>query len=251
MVRANLSDGEPTKSVAYPPWKVGMKKIVRVPMRDEDGNRVEGKYVGEKRNVLADQKSIYNHKHMSNQVKNNWGVLWQQADRCDLFRQNIKRQKNDKGILVAYKKDKNQKDITTRANRVLSGHTLKTLGSGAMAAANAQAYADSQTLRLSVTKEDTKYPMMPTLSVGASYAIEAAFTAYVQEIFATAVAIKDNQKKHTKVTAKCCQAAAEIINRKLSAATGFVPISVPFRKTITKRSVKTGVGGQKKSTKAA
>jgi len=251
MVRTNLSDGEPIKSVAYPPWKAGMKKVVRVAMRDDDGNRVEGKYTNEKRTVQADQKSIYNHKHMSNQVKNNWGVLWQQADRCDLFRQKIKRQKNDAGVNVAYKKDKNKKDITTRTNRVLSGHTLKVLGSGAMAAANAQAYADSQTLRLSVTKEDTKYPLMPTLSVGASYAIEAAFTAYVQEIFSTAVAIKNNQKKHTKVTAKCCQAAAEIMNRKLSAATGFVPISVPFRKTIKKRSLKIGVGGQKNEVKAA
>ena len=69
MVRTNLSDGEPIKSVAYPPWKAGMKKVVRVAMRDDDGNRVEGKYTNEKRTVQADQKSIYNHKHMSNQVK--------------------------------------------------------------------------------------------------------------------------------------------------------------------------------------
>jgi nicotinamide mononucleotide (NMN) deamidase PncC len=73
--------------------------------------------------------------------------------------------------------------------------------------------------------------MLPTFSVGAAYAIEAAFVAYVQEIFSVALEIQQaHEKTHSKVTAKCCQAAADIVNKRISAATGFVPEAVSFRK---------------------
>lgn len=221
---------------SFPPWKPGMKAKRRVKVLDEDGAvSYEIKQVP----IPADKRSQMNHLHMSNAVQRHWMVLWGQADKCPLFRQKIVRKPNADGATVAYKKDANHKDITTRANRVLSGHTLKTLASGAVATVNAQLHADSKTLRLDLRAEDAKYPMLPTFSVGASYAVEAAFTAYVQEIFATAVEIqKAHPKKHSKVTAKCCQAAAEIVNRKLASATGFVPTSVAFRKPIKKKRSK-------------
>ena len=46
--------------------------------------------------------------------------------------------------------------------------------------------------------------------------------------------------KHSKVTPKCCQAAAEIVNKRYAMATAFVPESVAFRKpakSIKKKSV--------------
>ena len=88
--------------------------------------------------------------------------------------------------------------------------------------------------------------MMPMFGPGASMAIEAAFIAYVQEVFGTAIAIKDGVEKHSKVSSKSMQAAADIVNAKISAATGFVPPSVTIRKV---RKSTAGCKGNAKPTK--
>ena len=80
-------------------------------------------------------------------------------------------------------------EIRTRANRALSGHTLKALASGAAAAVNAQLAADAATLRLRDAPnlgEDGKYPIQPIVTVGAAMAIEAAWIAFNQEMFRAA-----------------------------------------------------------------
>ena len=53
--------------------------------------------------------------------------------------------------------------------------------------------------------------------------------AYVQEIFKTAVDIKNAAGKHQKVTARVCQSAANIVNKRIAGATGFVPLSIRRR----------------------
>jgi hypothetical protein len=194
-------------------------------LKDREGNK-----------VLIDKKSDMNHRHASNKIKKQYMTLWGKADECPLFRQKMEQQEDEQGNKIPYKRSKaTKKLINTRGNRALSGHTLKTLASGAGAAISAQLVDDAKLLRLDLPEdgavEDPKQPMLPTFTMGAGFAVEAAFVAYVQEIFKVAVDIKNAAGRHEKVTAKVCQAAANIVNRRLAASTGFVPSRISIRKT--------------------
>jgi hypothetical protein len=96
--------------------------------------------------------------------------------------------------------------------------------------------------------EDLKHPMLPTFTLGAAYAIEAAFVSYVQEIFKVAVDIKNSSGKHQKVTARVCHAAANIVNKRIAGATGYVPVSIRRRgvpeATIKKKKIVRPAGGK-------
>ena len=234
----------------YPAWKPGLtqKRRTKVyeddgetPMRDENNKLV---YELKRVPVPAEQRSVMNHKHMSAHVQKHYGVLWNTADKCALFRREIGERKDEDGNVLAPPVNKKGEEILTRANRALSGHTLKTLVSGAAAAVNAQLAADAVTLRLKDAPnlgEDAKYPIQPVITVGAAMAIEAGWISFNQWMFRTAVDIQQaHKKKHSKVTAKCAQAAAEIVCRQLAGGTSFVPNQVRFRKKLTKKKAKAG-----------
>ena len=234
-----------TKS--FPAWKSGMTVKRTITPKDENNNPYldeEGNIVKQEKRVgiKADKRSQMNHLHMSNKLQRHTDLLWKHADKCWLWRQPVEQEWDDKNkVYLPFKKYPNTNiDITERANRVLSGHTLKTMASGAVAAVNAQLSSDAKLLRISDgASEDNKYPMLPQISVGAAYAIEAAFIAYVQEIFSVAYEIqKAHHKKHRKVTAKGCQVAAEIVNKKLAGATSFVPISISMRRPLKQKKSK-------------
>ena len=238
------------KLKSYPAWKPSMTQKRRVkmveddgetPQRDDDGNI---QYETRRVPVPAEQRSVMNHKHMSAHVQKHYGVLWNTADKCALFRREIGERKDEDGNVLAPKVNGDGDEILTRANRALSGHTLKTLVSGAAAAVNAQLAADAATLRLKDAPnlgEDAKYPIQPVITVGAAMAIEAAWISFNQWMFRTAVDIQQaHKKKHSKVTAKCAQAAAEIVCRQLAGGTSFVPNQVRFRKKLTKKKAKAG-----------
>jgi len=250
MVKKVAHDHSVPELKSFKAWKPGMKTKRRVAIKDIEGNVVLSKKGKPEYEIChvpisADKKSQMNHLHMSAKVQRHYSVLWNQADKCPLFRQDVPKVKNDEGEMVHRTYPNTNIPITERSNRSLSGHTLKTLASGAVAAVNAQLHADATMLRLQhkngepLAPEDTKYPMLPQISVGAGFAIEAAFVAYVQEIFGTALEIqKAHENKHGKVTAKCCQAAADIVNKRLSAATSFVPETVSFRKAPKQKKAK-------------
>ena len=206
---------------SFPRWKASM----RTKHRDADGNVYH-------KPISVTKRSEMNHLHATNQVKRHLHFLWQSADQAPYFRQPIVRVPDpETGKLPAFKKGK-KGPITTRANRALSGHTLRTLVSGAAATVGAQLAADCELLRIEDTAaEDAKFPFHPNLAPDAAFHAEAAWISYVQEIFQTAVEIKVmTGNKHSKVTPKCCQAAAEIVNKRYAMATAFVPESVAFRK---------------------
>ena len=238
------------KLKSYPAWKPSLTQKRRVAMLEEDGETYQRdddgsiKYELKRVPVPAEQRSVMNHKHMSAHVQKHYGVLWNTADKCALFRREIGERKDENGNVLAPKVDKEGDEILTRANRALSGHTLKTLVSGAIAQVNAQLAADATTLRLKDAPnlgEDAKYPIQPIITVGAAMAIEAAWIAFNQEMYRAAVDIQQaHKKKHSKPTAKCAQAAAEIACRHLAAGTSFVPNQVRFRKKITKKKSKDG-----------
>jgi hypothetical protein len=225
---ADTHDELPESKAKFPAFRRWEKD-----MKDREGNT-----------VLIDKKSGMNHLHASNMVKKEYSKLWSKADECPLYRQKIEQQEDDKGNKIPYKRSKTTKKlITTRSNRALSGHTLKTLASGAAATIGAQLKEDAKMLRLDLPEggavEDPKHPMQPSFTLAASYAIEAAFVAYVQEIFRVAVDIKKAAGKHQKVTARVCQSAANIVNKRLASATGFVA------PTIRRRGVPEGIKKKK------
>lgn len=245
------------KLKTYPAWNPNLKQKRRVAMLEDDGETYqrddEGniKYETKRMPVPAEKRSEMNHKHMSAHVQKHYGVLWNTADKCALFRRNIGTRYDEEGNELEPKMGADNKPITTRANRALSGHTLKTLVSGAAATVNAQLAADAMTLRLGDADrlgEDAKYPIQPVITVGAAMAIEAAWIAFNQEMFRAAVDIQQaHKKKHAKVTAKCAQAAAEIACRHLAAGTSFVPNAARFRGKAFKKRAKPKAEGAGKT----
>jgi len=263
---ANVDDDFANRAVgklkSYPAWKSSLTVKKRVPLYEDDGETYQRdrdgkiKYELKRVPVPAEQRSVTNHKHMSAHVQKNYGVLWNQADKCALFRRPVGERKDEDGNVLAPPVNKDGDEIVTRANRALSGHTLKTLVSGAAAAVNAQLAADAVTLRLSDAPnlgEDSKYPILPVVTVGAAMAIEAGWIAFNQEMFNAAVEIQEaHYKKHSKVTPKCAQAAAEIVCKHLAGATSFVPNAVSFRGKAFKKRTKAkeeGDGAAKKPPK--
>ena len=129
---ADTHDELPESKVKFPAFRRYEKD-----MKDREGNT-----------ILVDKKSSMNHLHASNLVKKEYNKLWSKADECPLYRQKIEQQEDDEGNKIPYKRSKaTKKLITTRGNRALSGHTLKTLASGAAATSRA-------------TSEPKEWPMM-------------------------------------------------------------------------------------------
>tara|TARA_X000001036_G_scaffold419451_1_gene439297 strand:+ start:116 stop:838 length:723 start_codon:yes stop_codon:yes gene_type:complete len=171
------------------------------------------------------------------------GILWNGADKCPLFIQKRKHRYDEHGNKLPLPVHaKSKKVMAWRANRALSSHTLRIMASGSAATVGAQLAEECGMLRTrdpSKGPEHPKYPLLPTLTLGAAYAIEAAYIAYMQELFHTALSMKTVVNKHKKVTAKGCQLAADVVNAKIAAATSFVPPSIAMRKvakTIRKAS---------------
>lgn len=186
--------------------------------------------------TMALDRSRVNILHATNANLNQMKILWGQADKCPLYLRKREQKLDEMGNKLPYPKHPiSGKEMKFRSNRALSGHTLKTMASGAAATIGAQLANECATLRtrsLKTPPEDPKYPFMPTFTLGASLMIEAAYIAYVQEIFHTAVLLKNAVGKHKKVTAKGCQVAADIVNGRISAATGFVPKDIGMRKVM-------------------
>ena len=246
MVKKIAQDHTVKVPKTFKPWRSGMRIKRLVPLYEADGKtKVTDKngkvqYEAKMKKIGAEKKSQMNHLYMSSSTQAHWKALWNESSGCPLFRQKVDAVRNEAGEWVNRTRTLQNGDVvevTERSNHALSSHTFRTLLSGAVAAVNAQMHADSMTLRLQhenmepLAPEDPKYPMLPKISPGAAYAIEAAFIAYVQDIFSVAREIQQaHSKKHDKVTPRCAQAAAEIVNKKLASATSFVPESVAFRK---------------------
>ena len=196
-----------------------------------------------KKGDLALKKSALNFRHAATQYRKATNLLWKKSTGCPLWKQDRIRVKDKKtGVLPPWPLDKKGKPIKIRSNRVLSSTTLRTTFSGAQAAVAKHLHEDARALRCDVAPEVAKFPMQPSFGVGAAMEIEAAVVAYIQEIFRTSWEITDAVGKHSKVSAASTQAAANIVNRKIAASTGFMPPVLqsrhPFKKKIKKKSSK-------------
>lgn len=225
---------------------------VSAPKVNRDPNaKPEGKtHKKAKKGDLALKRSALNFRHASTQHRRSINLLWGKATGCPLWKQDRIRKKDKvTGEYSPWPLDKKGKPIKIRSNRVLSSTTLKTLASGAAGAVCKQLHEEARALRCDTSGEVEKFPMQPAFGVGASMEVEAAFVAYIQEIFRTAVDIKSAVGKHSKVSAKSMQAAADIVNRKIAATTGFMPPLVTSRHPLKRKrsSIKKGNAAGTKS----
>jgi len=184
--------------------------------------------------TMALEKSKKDFLHAANMNARAEKILWQEADKCPLYWQARSKRYDDKGNeLEPPVHPISQQPMTHRANRALSGHTLKAMASGAAATIGAELANECKTLRTrSEAPENAKYPLLPTITPAAQLRMEAAYIAYMQEMFHTAIVIKDTVRKHKKVTAKCCQVAADIVNARIASSTSFVSESLALRKVV-------------------
>ena len=194
-----------------------------------------------KKGTLILKKSMMDVQNSGLQTRKATNVLWAAAAQCPLY-QKMKTQKRDPdtGALIAWPRSKTlpAKDLCKRSNRALGNHAIKTIASGAAAAVGADLARQAKTLRCSIKTEYAKYPMLPGISPGAAIQYEAAIVAYAQELFGTAQAMRDVMRpKHTTVRSKCAQAACDVVNAKLNAATGFMPRRVIATASTIKKKV--------------
>ena len=200
-----------------------------------------------KKGDLALKKSGLNFRHAATQYRKAVNLLWNKANNCPMWKQDRIRKKDKKtGELPPWPLDAKGKPVKSRSNRVLSSTTLKTTFSGAQAAVSKQLQQDARDLRCDIAGEVQKFPMQPAVGVGAAMEIEAAFVAYIQEIFHTSKAITTGVGKHAKVSAASTQAAANIVNRKIAATTGFMPPSIISRHPMKKKRSKKAKEAAKK-----
>ena len=154
------------------------------------------------------------------QTRNAAARMWSTAPSCMLFQKKVIRKP---GQVAA----KGKKLSKYRGNRAMSTHTIKALASGAAANAGALAHQEAMALRCDVDAENAKYPLLPCVTRSAAALFEQAYIAYNQTMFGDAVMIKDCfPNKHKKVTVRCAVAAANALNQRVAAATGFMPTSI-------------------------
>ena len=193
------------------------------------------------------KRSEINFRHTGDRARRATTLLWAQASKAPYFMQKREQRFDKKGNPIPFPLDKKKRPITIRSNRALSTNTLKTYASGAAAAVYKMIHEEGDALCCDPPAEESKFPMLPMFPPGASMAIDAAYIAYVQEVFGTAIDIMKGMDKHSKVSSKSMQAAADIVNGKISAATGFLPPSVTIRK---ERKSTAGCKGVAKPAKA-
>ena len=174
------------------------------------------------------KRSEKNMKHAKWRIDQDTEIAWGNAPECPLFRKPRVPGKDPK---TGKPKPIPADQRSTRVNRVLGSHSIKTMLSGAAAAVGAQMYYDAKTLRSNIGTrgkneehaESAKFPYLASASPGAIMQLDQAVIALNQEAFSNAKDIKDALRLHKKVTRRSAQAGLDIVTRKISAATGMMP----------------------------
>jgi len=169
----------------------------------------------------------------SYQLEKATNLLWAKASDAPLFRKKKTQKVGPDGRAIPFAVNKDGTVRSSVANRALSAHTIRAFCSGAAGVVAARMQQDAATLRLKTDGESIRYPALPSVSEGAANIFANAIIAYAHEIFGNAAQVKDTLGKHGKLTARSVAVGAAIANRKLAAATGFVPAATisPIKKT--------------------
>jgi len=218
-------------SVAAP---MPLPKVVKDPKAPPE-TKAQKRKRKEREKGMVLRRSMLNFQNAGVQSRKQMGVLWSQANQCPMWKQERTRKKDkETGQLLPHplKKHKQSGKMVPnkiRSNRVLSQGTVKTMVSGAAAAVGAMIYEEARALRCDVTPEDPRYPVQPSFGLGPHMSAELPLTAYIQDIFHTAVAMKNAVGMHKKVSTEGMRIAADLVNQRIAGATGFMPPAVPIR----------------------
>lgn len=87
---------------------------------------------------------------------------------------------------------------------------------------------------------------------GAAVQMEWCGIGYMQEVHGVAMRLKE-VGGHEKITPRCAQAACDIVNRKINAGTGFMPLTVmaTFGKPKPKKVEKKSAADRRRRRRAA
>ena len=221
---------------------IPLPKIVKDPNAPPE-TKAQRRKRREREKGMVLRRSMLNFQNTGVQSRNQLQVLWSQANECPMWKQMRERKKDkETGQLLPYplKKDKKtgkQVPNKIRSNRVLSKGTINTMLSGAAAAVGNKMHEEARALRCDVAPEDPRFPVQPSCGVGPHMSLDKRWTAYIQEIFRTAVDMKNAVGMHKKVSTEGMMIAAELVNKRIAEGTGFMPPTVTIRQK--KRKVAT------------
>lgn len=185
------------------------------------------------------KKSMMNIQHAGKSTRSATNVTWNKAASCKMFRKKV-----GDGSGKARGTNKKGDPNDERPNRAFGAHLFKGLASGIAGAIGADWYDQSEQMRCKTEQEHDVYPALAQVAPGAAIQMEWAGIGYVQQIHGVAKRLKE-VGGHEKITPRCAQAAADIVNSKINAGTGFMPTTVmaTFAKSKSKK-----VGAAKKGT---
>ena len=180
------------------------------------------------------KKSMMSIQHAGKSTRSGANVTWGKAASCKLFRKKI-----DAKAGKAPKTNKNGVVMDERPNRAFGAHFFKAVASGAAGALGAEFMVQSELMRCKTDPEHDVYPALPQIMPGAAVQMEWCGIGYMQEVHGVAKRLKE-VGGHEKITPRCAQAACDIVNKKINAGTGFMPLTVmaTFAKPKAKKAKK-------------
>jgi len=185
------------------------------------------------------KKSMMSIQHAGKSTRSASNVTWGNAASCKLFRKKIS-PKDGKAIKTH---PKTGAPLDERPNRAFGAHLFKAVASGAAGALGAEMKVQSELMRCKTDPEHDVYPALYQVMPGAAVQMEWCGIGYVQEIHGVAKRLKE-VGGHEKITPRCAQAAADIVNKKINAGTGFMPTTImaTFGKPKVKKATKKNAG---------
>jgi len=183
------------------------------------------------------KKSMMSLQHSGKSTRSASNVAWGNAASCKLFRKKMPEGK-------ATRTNKNGEVMDERPNRAFGAHFFKAVASGAAGALGAEFKAQSELMRCKTDPEHDVYPALPQIMPGSAVQMEWCGIGYMQEVHGVAKRLKE-VGGHEKITPRCAQAACDIVNKKINAGTGFMPLTVmaTFAKPKPKKAAKKSAPG--------
>lgn len=124
------------------------------------------------------------------------------------------------------------KKQVTRTARLIHTHALKILASGAALNAAAATRHEAGVLRVGISGENRRAPMLPAVSAGAQHALESYLNAFAATALQKACAIRDGLGVGKRVSPRMMQMAFEVVNEQVHGAApgGTIVMGTPMKK---------------------
>lgn len=124
------------------------------------------------------------------------------------------------------------KKPVVRTNKLIHVHSLKILSSGAALSAAAATRHEAGVLRVGISGENKRAPMLAAVSAGAAHVVESYLNAYAATALHKACAIRDGLGASKRVSPRMMQMAFEVVNEQVHGAApgGAIVMGTPMKK---------------------